>query len=196
MTDAVPWGLYDANNTTTPQLGIYDGAWWIGRKFLEQLGNFKKILYAENPHPTVGLSFVAKLPYQSVIEGYTLMKKDFIDSIATGTDASIFPFRTFEDIVRLNINNNGVMNEYFEVSVSVDFAADIATVGKTVTVKLAGADPTKGHWMNGKWLIIASEHSQHKDEMRYYSKYLLARPAIDNLPSGIDAASLYNASIA
>jgi len=195
LTDAVSLGLYDASNPMI-QLGIYDGAWWVGRKFIDQLSNFKKLLYVENPHPSVGLSFVAKLPYQSAIEGYTLMKDEFIQGITTGTDAAIFPFRTFDDILRLNTNNNGVMNEYFELSTTVDFAADVATVGTTVLVKLSGVDPTKGHWMNGKWLVVASEHSQHEDQQRYYSKYLLARPAIDNLPSSIDASSLYNASLA
>lgn len=196
LTDAVPTGLYD-EKSAIKQLGIYDGAWWIGRQFLEQLGIFKKHLYVENPHPDVGLSFVAELPYQSAIPGYTLMKDDFIQGITAGTDASVFPFRTFDDVLRLNTNSNGIMNEYFELSVSVDFAADLATVGSTVLVKLAGLNPAvEEHWMNGKWLVVASEHAQHSNEMRYYSKYLLARPAIDKLPTGIDAASLYNASLA
>ena len=189
--DATSSGLYDPESTIT-QLFIYDGAWWIGRKFLEQLGNFKKILYVENPHPDVGLSYVARIPYSSSIPGFTLMKKDLIDNITVGTDAAIFPFRDFEDILRLNINNNAVMNEYFELSTTVDFAADLVTVGSTVQVKLAGTDSVESeHWMNGKWLVIASEHSQLENHMRYYSKYLLARPAIDKLPDTLDSASLY-----
>jgi hypothetical protein len=194
MSDAISMGFH-IENSPVQQLGIYDGGWWIGKKFLEQLGNFKKTLYAENPHPDVALSFVAKLPYQPPIPGYTLMKKEFIDSVAS-TDAAVFPFRTFEDIVRLNTNNNAVMNEYFQLSVTVDFAADLATVGTPVQIKLAGADPTADHWMNGKWLVVAAEHSQHSDKgMRYYSKYLLSRPALDNLPMDIDPSTLYNAAL-
>jgi len=194
LSDSIATGLHDPNSKV-PELYLYDGAWWLGRKFLEQLGKFKKVLYAEDTHPDVSRSFVAKLPYKSVIPGYTLMKKDFIDNIVSGTDATVFPFRSFEDVTRLNTNNNAVMNEYFEVSVSVDFAADVATVGSTVQLKLAGDNPTKEHWLNRKWLVIASEHSQHVDQLRYYSKYLLARPAIDRLPDSIDSAGLYNASM-
>lgn len=195
LSDSMTQGFYNSESNIT-QLPLYDGGWWIGRKFLEQLGNFKKKVYVEDPHPDVNLSFVVDLPYQSAIPGFTLMKKEFIDSITSGTDAAIFPFRTFDDVLRLNVNNNGNMNEYFEVSASVDFAADLATVGTTINLNLAnGVDPTRQHWLNGKWLVVASEHSQHADEMRYYSKYLLARPAVDGLPSGIDSSTLYNANI-
>ena len=181
--------LYDPKSKLT-QLYVYDGGWWIGRKFLDQLGNFKKKVYVENPHPDVNLTFVATTPYQSSIPGYTLMKKEFIDSIVGGTDGSIFPFRSFEDILGLNANNNSSMNEYFQVATTVDFAADLATVGTTVQLKLAGIDPEKDHWMNGKWLVVATEH--FLKEGRYFSKYLLSRPAIDKLPENIDSASMYN----
>ena len=193
FTDAASTSLYNPS-ARVPQLYTYDGGWWIGEKFMEQLGTFQKRVYVENTDPSVGLSFVAKLPYHSTIPGYTLMKNDFIQSVAlNGTDAAVYPFREFEDVLRLNINNNGIMNEFFQLSVTVDFVPDIVRVGSTVQVKLAGIDTTKDHWMNGTWLAIASEHFLR--EGRYYSKYMLARPAISSLPSNIDAASLYNASL-
>ena len=189
LTDAASSSLYNST-TKTPQLCIYDGGWWIADKFIEQLGNFQKRIYAENANPAVRLSFVAQLPYKSSIPGYTLIKKDFIDSVAlNGTDAAIYPFREFEDVLRLNINNNSAMNEFFQLSITVDFSPDIVHAGSTVEVKLAGTDASKGHWMNGIWLVTASEHFLR--EGRYYSKYMIARPAIGSLPSSVDAASLY-----
>lgn len=190
FTDAASTTLYDPS-AKVPQLYVYDGAWWIGDKFLEQLSTLHKRVYIENTDPKVGLSFVAKLPYYSNIPGYTLIKKDFIDSIAlNGTEAVVYPFREFEDTLRLNANANASMNEFFQLSITVDFVPDIVQVGSTVQVNLAGIDDTKAHWMNGIWLVIASEHFLR--EGRYYSKYMIARPAISNLPSNIDAASLYN----
>ena len=192
-TDSISTKLYNST-AAIPQLFIYDGAWWIGDKFVGQLGVFQKRVYVENTNPKVGLSFVAKLPYFSSIPGYTLMKKNFIEGLAdNGTSASVFPFREFEDVLRLNANNNGAMNEFFKLSITVDFSPDVITAGSTVQVNLAGMDGTLPHWMNGIWLAITTEH--FLSEGRYYSKYMLARPAIKTLPSDIDAASLYYNSV-
>jgi hypothetical protein len=177
--------LWD-EKSTIEQMPLYDGAWWIGRKFLEQIGNFKKVIYVEDSLSQI--SFVANLPYQPAIPGYTLMKKEYVDNVKV-TDVSIYPYRNFEDAVRLNVNNNGVMNEFFQVSVTVDFAPDLAVVGQTALLRIAGYETTKDHWMNGRWLVAGAEHFQ-KDG-RYYSKYLLSRPALNSLPADVNPETLY-----
>jgi hypothetical protein len=185
LSDAVSTLWEDGSKT--PQLAIYDGAWWIGRKFIEQIGNLKKLIYVEDS--ATQISFAANLHYKPAIPGYTLLKKDYVDNVKV-TEVSIYPFRNFEDAIRLNVNNNGVMNEFFQVSITVDFAADLATVGQTLTLKFADAtDTTKAHWLSGKWLIAGAEH--FLKEGRYFTKYLVCRPALDVLPPSVTPESLY-----
>ena len=146
----------------------------------------KKKIYLEDSNNQ--LNFVAKLPYAPSIPGYILVKKEFVDNI-DATDSAVYPFRNFEDAVRLNVNNNAIMNEFFRMSVVVNFSPDLAIVGQTLQVNLAGYETTELHWMSGKWLVTGTEH--YVKDSRYYTKYFLCRPALNNLPTSINPESLY-----
>lgn len=174
------------NSPKVQQKSLVDGAYNVGEEFLDQLATFKKIVYVEDS--SIHTNYIATIPYSSAIPGYTLMRKDYINNVKA-TSATIYPFRLFEDVVRLEANNSGIMNEFFAVSVVVDLVIDVATVGATVDLVLAGQTVNDAHWMSGKWLIMNTDHFQKGG--KYYSRLLLARPAVSDLPSDLGSGYLY-----
>jgi hypothetical protein len=188
MQDAQTQSSLMLDFVKTPGLrhSFVEGAWFLGRSFQEQMPMLKRKIYIENIADHV--TFVANTYYHSVVPGYTLIRKDFVASIDT-SEAVVFQHRNFEDALRLNSNILGVMNEFFEVSVTIPLAIDVAQVGKTAILFLMNSDPSQPHWANGKWVIVAAEHFE-KDGV-YFSKLLLAKPSIPGLPTAIEDPEKY-----
>jgi len=169
---------------------IVEGYWYLGRNFKDQLKILKKKLYVEDSDTQV--SFRAGSNYKSPIPGYTLLKKGLISGI-DATSSDIVPFRAFSDGVRLSVNRNSVMNEFFEIGLTTSLCMEVGSVGKTVDLRLLstqgmGDGEQTPHWANGKWLITASEHFMKEGQT--FSKLLLARPAI-NLPDELNPDDYY-----
>lgn len=163
-----------------------DGSWFIGNQFKEQLGAIKKLIYVDDSESRISYRMLAA--YHSALPGYTLLKRGFVDT-TPALMSERHPFRSFSDSIRLALNRNSIMNEFFEVSVTTTPCFDLASVGYPVELRLVLSDMDKAHWANGKWLITQSEHGYQGTEG--YSKLRLSRPAIDSLPDELDAGDFY-----
>lgn len=167
-----------------------EGSWFIGNQFKDQLGAIKKLIYIDDSESKISYRMLAA--YRSAIPGYTLLKRGFIES-TSALASELHPFRSFSDGIRLALNRNSIMNEFFEVSVTTKPCFELAAVGYPVDLRLVLADADKAHWANGKWLITQSEHGYRGTEE--YSKLRLSRPAIDNLPDRLDADEFYKVEV-
>ena len=176
------------------QQQIMDGAWGIGRKFTQQLGNLKKTIYVEAPEAKV--SFQAEMWYTPSIPGKVLINKSYLESISSGVSTvNILPFREFEDAVRVDVNSNSVMDEFFQIEIVTTLALDVVNVGEPINLKIAGADSGRDHWASGSWLVVRATH--FSNDGNYYSKLALAKPSMSDStvwPGTVDPNALYSGS--
>lgn len=176
------------------QQQIIDGAWGIGRKFTQQLGNFKKTIYVEAPEAKV--TFGAEMWYMPSIPGKVLINKSYLQAIASGVSTvNILPFREFEDAVRLDVNSNSVMDEFFQIEIVTTLSLDVVNIGEPIKLKLAGAESRVDHWASGTWLVTRATH--FSNDGNYYTKLALAKPAMDDTtvwPGTVDPSTLYAGS--
>lgn len=167
---------------------ILDGSWGIGRKFTQQLGNFKKTILVDAPD--IKTSFKAQMLYTSSIPGRVPLKQAYLDAMASGVAVvNILPFREFEDAIRLDVNSNSVMDKFFQIEVITTIAIDVAVVGFPVKLSLATNKAGDEHWASGKWLVTRAVH--FTQDGKYYSKLFLAKPALESLPSSLKPEQLF-----
>jgi hypothetical protein len=165
---------------------ISEGRWFIGNQFKDQLGVLRKFMYVDDSEARV--AYRALTQYKSAIPGYTLLKQGFVtSSIALASEA--YQFRHPTDSMRLAINRDGIMNEFFEISITTTACFDIAAVGYPAELRLVEARPNQKHWADGKWLVTQSEHGVSSGQT--YSKLRLSRPAITNLPNDLNPVEFF-----
>lgn len=165
---------------------ISDGHWFIGNQFKNQLGALRKLIYIDDSESRVSFRILTR--YRASLPGYTLLKKGLIEG-AVALSAETHPFRPMSDGIRLAMNRNGIMNEFFEISVTTTTCIDVAAVGYPAELRLVESRPNQQHWADGKWLITQSEHGLTNGQT--YSKLRLSRPAIDALPDALDPQEFY-----
>lgn len=165
---------------------ISDGRWFIGNQFKNQLGALRKFIYIDDSESRVSYRVLTR--YRASLPGYTLLKQGFVDS-AIALSSEVHPFRPLSDGIRLAMNRNGVMNEFFEISVTTTTCFDVAAVGYPAELRLVESRPSHTHWADGKWLITQSEHGLTNGQT--YSKLRLSRPAIDSLPDALNPEEFY-----
>lgn len=165
---------------------IVDGKWFIGRDFKQQLSAIKKFMFIDDSESRLSYRILSR--HLSALPGYTLLRKGFVESaVALGSD--VHPFRSFPEAARLGLNKASIMNQFFEINVTTTMCNDVAAVGYPAELRLATSQSDKTHWANGKWLVTETEHGLI--EGTTYSKLLLSRPAIDQLPDEINAEEYY-----
>lgn len=170
---------------------ILDGSWGIGRKFTQQLGNFKKTILVDAPD--IKTAFKAQMLYSSSIPGRVLLKQAYLDAMASGVAVvNILPFREFEDAIRLDVNSNSIMDKFFQIEVITTIAVDVAVVGMPIKLVLATNKGGDQHWASGKWLVTRAIHFAL--DGKYYSKLYLAKPALEKLPSNIKPEQLFQST--
>ena len=142
---------------------LLNGSWDIGSEFKNQFGNFKKTVYVESSSDRV--TFLAQMPYYPSIPGYVLVQNSLIEDVSAASGSitsNILPFRDFEDAIRLDVNSNSIMDEFFQIKVTTTLAIDVVQVGSPIELRLMGepyaTDSKKTHWANGKWLVTRAKH--------------------------------------
>lgn len=168
---------------------LSEGRWFIGNQFKEQLGTIKKLMYVDDSESHLSYRILAA--YHASLPGYSLLKKGFVDS-TLALASEVYPFRSFADSVRLSLNRNSIMNEFFEISVTTTPCFEVGAVGYPAQLRLVESNPNRSHWANGKWLITQSEHGMRNGEK--FSKLRLSRPAVDSLPGDLNAEEFYKLS--
>ncbi len=175
QSPAVAAALSQAPVSKLPPHFITDGSWFLGREFKDMIRGLKPTLLIEEAK--AGVAFAGNLDYLTPIPGYTLVKKDYINSL-TNTAAYSIPHRLLEDGLKLLINQLGILNAFLEVKITTTLILDVSLVGSPINILLASTPEVQNHWMNGKWVIAEAEH--FLAEGQYFSQLTLIKPVIDS----------------